>query len=77
MPGRRPRWKRGDKFAEERCGHCGGRDFIDAIDNDGERYRGCSRCTIHLPSEVLVKLQEEGLTPPAGLVRVAVVERLS
>lgn len=70
MPGRRPRWKRGDKFADERCGNCGGREFVRAIDNEGKAYPGCARCTVnHLPPEVLQKLQEEGQLPRALLVQ--------
>lgn len=69
MPGRRPRWKRGDKFAGERCGNCGGRDFVPAIDNDGRAYNGCARCILVMPPEVLEKLQEEGLVPRSVLVR--------
>lgn len=28
----------------ERCSNCGGTEFVDAVDNDGQRYRGCARC---------------------------------
>lgn len=61
MPGRRPRWKRGDKYADERCGDCGSRNFVASIDTNGNTVQGCARCIAHqLPPEVLVKLQEEG-----------------
>lgn len=32
-----------------RCSNCGGMEFVDAIDNDGERYRGCAKCVVTLP----------------------------
>lgn len=30
----------------EQCAICNGREFVDAIDNYGQRYRGCARCVI-------------------------------
>lgn len=68
MPGRRPRWKRGDKFADERCGACGGREFVRAVDTNGRAYPGCARCILAVPPEVQAKLEEEGLLPRSVLV---------
>ncbi len=33
----------------ERCLICGGTEFVDAVDNDGESYRGCAKCVVTLP----------------------------
>lgn len=30
------------------CYFCGRSDFVDAIDNQGDAYRGCAHCTIKL-----------------------------
>lgn len=30
----------------EHCSFCGGTEFVDAVDNHGEAYRGCGRCII-------------------------------
>lgn len=61
MPGRRPRWKRGDKFADERCGICGCRQFASTVDASGRVSRSCMRCKPQqLPAEVQRKLEEEG-----------------
>lgn len=58
---RRPRWTRGDKFAQERCGVCGGRQFAPAVDAEGRTVQSCVRCNPHqLPPEVQAKLEEEG-----------------
>lgn len=32
----------------DRCPACGGTKFVDAVDNEGNHYRGCSVCTIQL-----------------------------
>jgi hypothetical protein len=29
-----------------RCPSCGGSVFVPAVDNDGEAYRGCARCSL-------------------------------
>jgi hypothetical protein len=34
------------------CWCCGGSEFVDAVDNRGEAYKGCARCVIVLPPEL-------------------------
>jgi hypothetical protein len=36
----------------DKCGVCGGRVFVNAVDNHGNKYRGCARCVIVLPPEL-------------------------
>lgn len=28
------------------CWNCGGNEWVDAVDNDGDTYKGCARCVI-------------------------------
>ncbi len=40
----------------EHCTTCDGTNFVDAIDNDGQPYRGCKRCRIAHPEDVLATI---------------------
>lgn len=37
---------------DDRCGVCGGRQFIEAVDNFGNRYVGCDRCRLLTMDEI-------------------------
>lgn len=38
---------------QDHCTSCGGTEFVDAIDNLGQPYRGCKQCRIVLPKDAL------------------------
>ena len=43
----------GTERARERCSSCGRSDFVDAVDNLGQSYRGCAHCRIIMFEEIL------------------------
>lgn len=42
-----------------KCSSCGGFDFIDAIDANGQPYKGCANCRIIDPIAELTKILRE------------------
>jgi hypothetical protein len=44
----------------EQCAVCGGRVFVDAIDNHGQPYRGCARCRIVPLVRIVEQLAKAG-----------------
>ena len=54
----------------ERCTSCNGTEFVDAIDNEGKSYRGCKRCRIGDPQDVLKKMAKIATTHGNSIVEV-------
>ena len=41
------------------CVACGGNEFVQAVDNTGQSYEGCARCTIVLLPDVVSRAKRD------------------